>query len=417
MEFGEADGTVLPRRGPTFLPEPEPRELWCPIISADDHVLEPPDLFRKRLPERFADSVPTMVVDEQGCPFWRIDGLFYPIAVSNGSAGRPAAEWRNGPQKYEDFRPGVSDTAERVKDMDLNGVWASLCFPSFVWGFAGRRFSSMRDKEAGLASLRAYNDWMIGEWCGSQPGRFIACQVPWLDDPEIAAREILANAERGFRAVSFPETPDRLGHPSVHSGAWDPFFRACEETGTVINLHVGSSGVVTKPSEHSPSDVAVALFPVNGLMAMVDWLYTRIPVRFPGIKIVLSEAGVSWVPMMMERLVRAYRHTDASDVWSRDDPHPNDVIRRNFWFTSIEDPSAFHSLDLIGEDRILLESDYPHQDSTWPDTQALIKRDLGHLDPSVVRKIAYGTATELYRHPAPPTEWLKRSTIGAPQEG
>jgi predicted TIM-barrel fold metal-dependent hydrolase len=413
MEFGDQDGTVLPRSQPTFLPEPEPRELWCPIISADDHALEPPDVFERRVPRRFADSAPSMVIDERGIPFWRIDGLYYPIAVSNGSVGRPATEWRNGPQKYEDFRRGVADTAERANDMDLNGVWASLCFPSFVWGFAGRRFSSMRDQEAGLASLRAYNDWMIDEWCGSVPGRFIPCQVPWLADPEVAAGEVRANAERGFRAVSFPETPDRLGHPSVHSEAWDPFFRACEETETVINLHVGSSGVVTKPSDYSPSDVVVALFPVNGLMAMVDWLYARVPIRFPNIKVVLAEAGVSWVPMMMERLARSYRHTDASEVWSHNDPHPNEVVRRNFWFTSIEDPSAFHSLDLIGDDKILLESDYPHQDSTWPDTQELIKRDLGHLEASVARKIAYGNAAALYRHPAPPAEWLQRSAIGA----
>jgi predicted TIM-barrel fold metal-dependent hydrolase len=213
--------------------------------------------------------------------------------------------------------------------------------------------------------------------------------------------------------VTFPESPDRLGFRSIYSKDWDPFFHACEETETVINLHVGSSGLVARPSADSPVDVAVALFPVNGVMALVDWLYARIPINFPGIKVALSEAGVSWVPMMNERLARAYRHVESSAVWSTSDPHPNDLIRRNFWFTSIEDPSAFHSLDLIGEDRVILESDYPHQDSTWPDTQALIASDLGHLDPSVVRKIAYENAAGLYRHPAPPSDWLQRSVIGA----
>ncbi|WP_379617995.1 amidohydrolase family protein [Pseudonocardia sp. GCM10023141] len=404
---------LRPRGTPTLLPDPPASELWCPIISGDDHVLEPGDLFARRLPGHLLERAPMLVEDEDGVPFWRVDGLYYPIVVANGSAGRPPGEWGNSAQKFEDFRPGVGDPTARVRDMDLNGVWASLCFPSLIWGFAGRRFSMMADAEVGFACLRAYNDWMLEDWCGAHPDRFVPCQLPWLADPEVAAAEIRRNADRGFRAVTFPETPDRLGFPSIYSGRWAPFFRACEETETVVNLHVGSSGLIARPSAESPLDVTVALFPVNGLMAMVDWLYARIPIDFPDIKITLSEAGVSWVPMMSERLARGYRHVESSDVWSASDPHPNDLVRRNFWFTSIEDPSAFKMLELIGEDRILLESDYPHQDSTWPETQVLIAKDLGHLPPDTVRKIAFGTAAALYRHPAPPAEWLDRSTVGA----
>jgi predicted TIM-barrel fold metal-dependent hydrolase len=270
----------------------------------------------------------------------------------------------------------------------------------------------MTDREVGLACLRAYNEWMIDEWCGSHPDRFIPCQVPWLPNPEIAAAEIRANADRGFRAVSFPETPDRLGYGSVHSGAWDPFFAACEETETVINLHVGASGLVNAPSPDSPYEVIIALFPMSGVMGVVDWIYSKVPVRFPSLKVVLSEAGVSWVPMVMERLARAYRQAEASDSWAPNDPHPNDLLLRNFWFASIEDPSAFHALDVIGSGNVLIESDYPHRDSTWPDTQQLLRSELGHLDPSLIHKIAYDNAAKLYRHPGPPAEWIERSSIG-----
>jgi predicted TIM-barrel fold metal-dependent hydrolase len=415
MTLGEDPVPLVPRTKPTFLPEPEPRTLWCPVISVDDHVVEPPDLFERRVPRSRVDDAPVLVDDEQGIPFWIVDGLAYPFATSNGSAGRPVAEWVHMPQRYEDFRRGVYDTRARLGDMDVNGVWASLCFPSFVWGFAGRRFSSMRDGRVGLACLRAYNDWMLDEWCASSPDRFVPCQVPWLADPSLAAEEICANAQRGFRAVTFPETPNRLGFPSVYSDAWDPFFRACEETETVINLHVGASGSVARPSGDSPTDVAVTLFPVNGVMAAVDWVYARIPIRFPNIRIVMSEAGVSWVPMVLERLTRSYRFVDASDAWSSDDPHPNELLLRNFWFASIEDPSAFRMLDVIGDDKVMIESDYPHADSTWPDTQPLIAAELGHLDPAVIRKIAYGNASALYRHPPPPAPWMARSMIGSPE--
>jgi predicted TIM-barrel fold metal-dependent hydrolase len=404
----------LEERGPvTRLPDPVPGELWCPIISGDDHVLEPPNMFEGRVPRRFAGSVPNLVQDEDGIPFWAVGDGHIPFMIGNGSVGRPPSEWNNVPQKLEDFRPGVTDPAARLADMDLNGVWASMCFPSLVWGFAGRVFAAFKDVELGQACVRAYNDWMIEEWCSTAPDRYIPCQMPWLADPKIAAEGVYANAERGFRAVTFPESPDRLGFPSVHSGQWDPFFRACEETQTVINLHVGSSGWVQRPSVESPVEVAVALFPLSGMAAMVDWMYARVPLAFPGIRVALSEAGVSWVPMMMERLQRAYRHVSTEGAWTAADPHPHEVLSRNFWFTSIEDPSAFRSLDLIGEDRVLLESDYPHQDSTWPATQSLLHSELGHLDHGTVRKLAYKNGAQLYRWEPPPDDWLERSVIGA----
>ena len=411
MSFPELNRPLVERGVITLLPEPEPRTLWCPIISVDDHLMEPFDIFTSRLPDALAERAPVIVEDERGLPFWRIDDAFFPITIANGASGRPLSEWYNAPQTLDDFRPGVSDVKARVRDMDINGVWASLCFPSFTWGFAGRRFSTMRDSEVGLACLRAYNDWVIEQWCGYDRARFIPCQVPWLRDPRVAATEILANAERGFRSVTFPETPERLGFPSIYSDEWDPFFRACEETSTVVNLHVGASGLVARPSAASPHEVEIALFPINGVMAMIDWLYARIPIRFPALNIALSEAGVSWLPMMMERLERAYRHVEASSVWSTADPHPNDLVRRNFWFTSIEDPSAFQLLDQIGEDKVMLETDYPHKDSTWPDTQELIRSELEHLPSRVVRKVAFETAARLYQHELPPTSWIDSSAI------
>ena len=135
----------LEERGPvTRLPDPVPGELWCPIISGDDHVLEPPNMFEGRVPRRFADSVPNLVEDEDGIPFWAVGDGHIPIMIGNGSIGRPSSEWNNVPQMLEDFRPGVTDPAARLPDMDLNGVWASMCFPSLVWGFAGRVFAAFR---------------------------------------------------------------------------------------------------------------------------------------------------------------------------------------------------------------------------------------------------------------------------------
>src|SRR5207253_935293 len=175
------------------------------------------------------------------------DGRRLPILFSNGAAGRVLEEWKGASRcKYDEFRPSVSDGVARLRDMDVAGIWASLCFGSTIWGFAGTRFSKFRDAELGLACLRAYNDWMYEEWCGTDRARFIPSQLPWFRDPQVAADEIRRNAARGVHAVSFSENPEGLGFPSIYDAdAWDPFFAACAETDTVVNLHVGSAGRVS----------------------------------------------------------------------------------------------------------------------------------------------------------------------------
>jgi hypothetical protein len=117
--------------------------------------------------------------------------------------------------------------------------------------------------------------------------------------------------------------------------------------------------------------------------------------------------------MVLERLARAYRQSESSLTWRPSDPDPIEVVRRNFWFTSIEDPSAFRFIDLIGVDKVMLESDYPHADSTWPGTQGLARRDLAGLDAASARLVCFETAAALYRHPLPPADLVARSTVGA----
>jgi predicted TIM-barrel fold metal-dependent hydrolase len=398
----------------TFIDEPAPELLFCPLISVDDHVLEPPSMFEGRLPARLADRAPRVEVDDDGMPWWTVEAKRMPIILTNGAAGRVFAEWKGAARcRYDEFRRSVWDPKARLADMDLTGVWASLCFPSVLWGFAGWRFARLHDRELGLAALRAYNDWMLEEWCGTDPDRYIPCQLTWLADPELAADEIRRNAARGVSAVSFSENPEGLGFPSIYDDYWDPFFRACEETGTVINLHVGSSGRTVNPSSASPPDAIAALFPITGIETVVDWIFARIPVRFPALKIALSEAGVSWVPMVIERLRRAYRMVDASESWTRDDPDPVELLLRNFWFTSLEDPSAFRALELIGVDNVMVETDFPHMDSTWPGCQSMVRSQLESLPRDVIEKVCFRNAAELYRHALPPDSLIAAAEVAS----
>ena len=253
------------RQGPgtvTFLPDPEPPELWATIVSVDDHVVEPPDIFEGRFPAKFADEAPRVVDTDNGGQAWLWTDKLLPNVGFNAVAGRPRsrAHLRAHPLRPHAQR-GVGRQA-RLDDMDLNGVWASLCFPSFLPGFVGQRLTLWpKDEELALAAMRAYNDWHLESWCGSDPDRFIPHQIAWLRDPVVAAEEIRRNAERGFKAVTFSEAPHKLGLPTIHSGYWEPFFAACAETETVICLHVGSAGETRRPPPtDAPTGVIGALF-------------------------------------------------------------------------------------------------------------------------------------------------------------
>lgn len=389
-------------RSTAVLPDPEPRERRHLIISVDDHLVEPPDVFTKRLPKKYLDRAPR-VVEEEGREYWLIDGGLELNVGGNAAAGRSIDAPLGGESvRFDEMRRGAWDIHERIRDMDINGIYASLGFPSMVFSFAGQRFMRIRDPALGRLCVQAYNDWVIDEWTAPYPERIIPSQVVWLLDAEIAANEVRRNAERGFKAVNFTENPQKLGLPSIHTDYWDPLFAACEETRTVLNLHVGSSSQVTHPSTDAPVDTIAALFMVNSMVASVDWVYSGIAIRFPELKIALSEGGIGWVPAVLDRLDYLFEFPRTA-TWPDRSISPADILRRNFWFASFWDPSAFEHRHQIGIDHIMVEADYPHVDSTWPDTQAMIDRELQGLPAEDVRKITCENAARLYRHPLPTT--------------
>jgi predicted TIM-barrel fold metal-dependent hydrolase len=385
----------------TFLPDPPRQPRPYTVISVDDHIVEPKHAFEGRLPAKFADRAPR-VIRKDNADVWVYDGQEFPNVGFNAVVGRPVDEWGFEPTRFEDMRRGSWDIHQRVADMNLSGVYASLSFPSFLPGFAGQRLQlSTKDPELALAAVRAWNDWHLEEWAGSYPDRIIPCQIPYFLDPEIGAQEIYRNAERGFKAVTFSEGPHLLGLPSMHTGHWDPIMRACAETGTVVNLHIGSSGTSPGTADDAPADVVGVLFFGYAMFSAVDWLFSRIPVRFPEIKIVMSEGGIGWVPALLDRLDHMQTYASMYGTWDGIKEPPAEVLKRNFYFCAVEDPTAFALRERIGVDHILLEEDYPHSDSLWPRTQSVIQQAIGDLPAEDIRKITWENASTIYRHPVP----------------
>lgn len=384
-----------------LLPDPAPREVRYTIISVDDHLVEPPDMFEGRLPSHLQDRAPR-ITDADGREIWEFDGQRHTQVGMNAVAGRRRDTRHFEPARFSEMRPGCYDVDERVRDMDIAGIWASVNFPSQITGFCGRVFSGCSDPELGLAVTRAWNDWFHEEWYSKHPDRIVPLGITWLADPEIGAQEIRRNAERGFRSVTLPERPHRIGYPSLFSGYWDPIIEACAETGTVISLHVGSTGVVDMPDDGPLVELAATLFGQLSLTACTEWLWSGLPARYPDLKIAMSEGGIGWVAMLIDRLDNILDRSGYGQDWEGD-LLPSETLRRNFWFCTIDDPSTISTRHAIGVENIMLEVDYPHGDTTWPDTQQVIADAWGDLPDEELRLMTHANAAELFEHPLPET--------------
>ena len=230
-----------------LLPDPEPRKVDYTLISVDDHLMEPPHTFEGRLPQRLQDRAPRVIETEEGHEVWTFEDTPYFQVGFMCVAGRPQEDHRIEPARFDEVRPGCWRIDDRIKDMDIGGIWASANFPSGVTGFGGTLFSEAKDPELGLACVRAWNDWLFEEWHSPHKDRIVPLGITFLADPEKGAEEIRRNAKRGFTAVTLPEQPHKQGLPAIFDSYWEPIIRACAETQTVMNLHVGSSGFTAMP--------------------------------------------------------------------------------------------------------------------------------------------------------------------------
>jgi predicted TIM-barrel fold metal-dependent hydrolase len=384
-----------------LLPDPEPREVKYTLISVDDHLMEPPETFEGRMPAKFEARAPRVVETEEGHQVWSIDGTPYFQVGFMAVAGRPREDHRVEPARFEEVRPGCFRIKDRIKDMDINGVWASVNFPSGVTGFGGTLFSQLEDAEFGLACVRAWNDWLFEAWHGAYPDRIVPLGITFLTDAEKGAAEIRRNAKRGFTAVTMPEQPHQQKLPPIFDRYWEPIIRACAETQTVLNLHVGSSGFPKMPPGAPMLELGATLFQAMAFESCAEWLWSGWPARYPELKIAMSEGGIAWVAGLIDRVDNLMARSGYGSGWPAKDVTPSECLRRNFWFCMIDDPSTISTRHAIGVENILCESDYPHGDGTWPDTQHVLEKLIGDLPKEEIRMMTHENAAKLYRHPLP----------------
>jgi predicted TIM-barrel fold metal-dependent hydrolase len=381
------------------------------LVSVDDHVVEPPTLFDAHLPERWKDAAPKSV-HRDGIDVWEFEGNVIPNIGLNAVAGRPPEEYNIEPTSFDMMRAGCYDIHARVKDMNRNGVLGSMCFPSFVQ-FCGQLFSKSKDLDTSIHLLRAYNDWHIDEWCGTYPGRFMPLSIPPIWDPQLMADEVRRVAKKGCHAVTFSENPYKLGWPHIFGDHWDPFFAACEDEGTVICLHIGSSSTQIEIAPGAPIDVMITLTPLNTMQAATDLVWSPVLRKFPRLQFALSEGGTGWIPYWLERLDYVYQqhrfwtHQDFGDTL------PSQVARDHFSFCFISDRAGVEQAEVIGVDSVTWECDYPHSDSSWPNSPESVTKQLAGMDDAVVNKFTHENAMRVYRYDPFATIPREDATVGA----
>ncbi len=366
------------------------------LVSVDDHVVEPPDLFDRHVPQRYRDRAPRVVRKDDGSDVWVFEGTPIPNIGLNAVVGRPPEEYGMEPTSFEQLRPGCYDVKERIRDMNANGVLASMCFPSFP-SFCGNLFARQQDKDLSIAMLRAYNDWHIDEWCGSHPGRFIPLSLPPIWDPRLMADEVRRVAKKGCHAVSFTENPEKLGHPSLHNPHWDPFWAACADEGSVVCIHIGSAQGMSFTSMEAPVDVMITVQPIHIVSCAADLLWSRVPREFPQIKFALSEGGIGWIPYFLERADYVYQHHHR---WTHQDfggKLPSEVFREHFVTCFIDDPAGVRQRHAVGLETITWECDYPHSDTTWPQAPEILARSLEGVPEAEVNAITHENALRHFR--------------------
>ena len=372
------------------------------LISVDDHIIEHGRVWTDRLASKWHEVCPH-VVEADGREYWVYETNRSETMGLNAVAGRKREDYSTDPVRFGDMIPGCYDPKARVADMDRDGVRASLGFPSFP-RFCGQTFlMAGTDRELGALCVQAWNDFVLDEWCATAPQRFIPMIIGPLWDPDGMAAEVRRCSAKGARAISFCENPSKLGLPSLHTDHWDALWRGVR--GDADGRRAAHRDVGQPPAHLTGcADPRRHRARRDARAGVVHRHHDeRDPAQVPRAAASRSPRVASGgCPYALERADYTWeRHR----FWSGlgDDRRPSDVFRNSIWVCFIDDEAGLEQRHRIGVDKIMWECDYPHSDSTWPDSQKRAGEVLAGLPDDEVAAITHGNAEALFRWPPAPS--------------
>ncbi len=401
----------------------------CGFVSANDHVVLPPDAFSDRLPAKYRDREPrvvemeptargllheflseqelanTLARDRQtGAELpgdaWSYDGQLFPTSASSlvddtesmSARTLRAFSYRDAPRRF-------TDPVARLEALDRDGITASVCFPMVEFpSYCGHLVLKSADRELTRLCIAAYNDFVVDAWAGAAPGRYVPVTCLPLWDGALAAAEARRVAAKGARAITFPEDPFRMGLPSLHDPdrPWDALFDAAQEAQMPICIHVGASWWLPPTPKTQPVSVALAMAGALPPITFFDWILSGVFERFPRLSLVLAEGKIGWIPFALEHADYVWhRHRR---IWGSPLPHPPSHYFADHvfgWFLPFE-RFGTRQIAEIGVDNCMLETDYPHPDTSWPDTRKYLADSLAHLDDSAFERVTRANALRVF---------------------
>ena len=357
------------------------------LYSCDDHLdisAAPPDLWSSRLPARYRDIGPK-VVEIQDHRVWMVGDT--PFGLSGNTGGYPTALSRVEGYEEDGLRP--SDPVRRLQDMELDGVHASI-----VYGPAALFRFPIDETEHMDATLRAWNDWTAEEFNSHEPDRLSALPFLPSHSPEAATAEFERCAKIGHRGAILNPFEARIEDP-----AWDRLWSTAAEAGLPLSFHVGG-GTRTQPQRDSWTIAAfAAMVPMQLDEPLAIMIFSGALERVPNLKLVLAECGVGWLPYYLARLDATYeKHSAPHPAWSIK-TRPSEIFERQVYATFEEEPLGPKLLPLLPPKNFMWASDYPHPDSTWPESRKAIDHALGTLPAETIRLVTSENCKQLYGLP------------------
>jgi predicted TIM-barrel fold metal-dependent hydrolase len=406
------------------------------LISVDDHLVEPPNLWTSRLPKKYRDEGPRLLKID-GLDTWVYEETRMPFNGIWAPAGKPKDDWSMDPVNYDEMHPSCYDPMERLKIMDVAGILVQTNMPTYP-RLCGQLFLKAEDKDLALLCVQAWNDFILDEWCAAAPGRFIPIAMLPLWSSKLAAQEAERAIGKGARGLIFSDQIADLGQPSLHDedNYWDPLLQVANDSGLPICMHISSGSAHPTTAVDAPTVVSFAIAPMNALRTMYDWMFSGHFFRYPMLRIVLNEGGIGWMPYALHWLdhtVDVQRWSWKKDYtlstkvgvtsdwrWTANDfghqqlrrkvvdPEcpPSVLFKDHVFGVFIDDPVGVDNIDRIGVDNVMIGTDYPHTDTSWPESIKIAQKQLFPLNnDEITRKVLTGNASRLFQFtPArPPT--------------